>query len=165
MLYIEKESILKELDNTIDKCKEDPITDVDVADVISAIMMFIENMQAADVLPVRHGKWQQDGKTHKRCSNCKQLLVPNLKSNLYRYCPNCGAKMKGDEKMTTLYTFTVHYKFDNDKEVNALQHTIISEGNYEQAAQECLKVVSDMLDEFGAAPVDITLRGSETLEN
>ena len=61
MLYIEKESILKELDNTIDKCKEDPITDVDVADVISAIMMFIENMQAADVLPVRHGKWQQDG--------------------------------------------------------------------------------------------------------
>ena len=67
--------------------------------------------------------------------------------------------------MTTLYTFTVHYKFDNDKEVNALQHTIISEGNYEQAAQECLKVVCDMLDEFNAAPVDITLRGSETLEN
>ena len=67
--------------------------------------------------------------------------------------------------MTTLYTFTVYYKFDNDKEVNVLQHTIISEGNYEQAAQECMKYFEDVLDEFDAVPVGITLKGSEPLES
>ena len=35
--------------------------------------------------------WQQDGKTHKRCTNCKKFLIPNHKSRMYEYCPNCGA--------------------------------------------------------------------------
>lgn len=50
--YISKEAILKELDNTINKCKEEPICNVNVSDVCSAISIFVENMQAVDVQPV-----------------------------------------------------------------------------------------------------------------
>lgn len=53
----------------------------------------IEKIKGADVQFVRRGEWQQDGATHKRCSNCKKLLVLNLKSSMFVYCPNCGARM------------------------------------------------------------------------
>lgn len=50
--YISKEAILKELDNTINRCKKEPICNVDASDVCSAISRFIENMQAVDVQPI-----------------------------------------------------------------------------------------------------------------
>lgn len=59
------------------------------------VVMYLEEMTAENVKRVDYGKWQQDGKTHKRCTNCKQFLVPNLKSTLFKYCPNCGADMRG----------------------------------------------------------------------
>lgn len=59
----------------------------------------IEKIKGTDVQPLRHGVWQQDGTTHKRCSNCKAFLVPNLKASMFNYCPNCGARMDlGEEK-------------------------------------------------------------------
>lgn len=60
----------------------------------------------------------------------------------------------------TLYTFTVYYKFNDDTRVNAVDHTIISTEDYEQAAQECMHYYEDMLDEFDAVPVGLVLKGS-----
>lgn len=64
-----------------------------------------------------------------------------------------------------IYTFTVYYKFNNDPRIAAVDHTIISTEDYEQAAQECMKYFEDVLDEFDAVPVGIVLKGSEHLEN
>lgn len=38
--------------------------------------------------------WQQDGKAHKRCTNCYQFLIPKMKAKMYKHCPICGARMK-----------------------------------------------------------------------
>lgn len=54
-----------------------------------------ENLPAADVSPVVHGRWNNmDGyKTRKVCSECS-WDVPEY-GKFYSYCPNCGAKMDG----------------------------------------------------------------------
>ena len=58
----------------------------------------IKGMKAADVAPVRHGRWLEVrekrlfGEHYFLCSNCKSrngLMIP------FNYCPNCGAKMDG----------------------------------------------------------------------
>ena len=58
----------------------------------SVAAMFADSIPAADVAPVRHGRWGNydpylDGY---RCSCCK--LVHR---SCTAYCPNCGAKMDG----------------------------------------------------------------------
>ena len=60
----------------------------------------------ADVAPVRHRRWEEmhyeggilDGTNFDRCSICGYERVfddPALKT-VFKYCPNCGAKMDGD---------------------------------------------------------------------
>lgn len=59
----------------------------------------IINFPTADVAPVVHGHWvkeKPDVIIHWCCSacrNCYYLDEPNAK-----YCPNCGAKMDGEEE-------------------------------------------------------------------
>ena len=67
----------------------------------------IKSIQAADVAPMRHGRWEEADwvepdchgfgtirtpKAALRCSNCKNCFKKELlwKDN---YCPNCGSKM------------------------------------------------------------------------
>lgn len=63
---------------------------------------------AADVAPVRHGRWEEmhyeggilDGTNFDRCSVCGYERVfddPALKT-AFKYCPNCGAKMEVDHE-------------------------------------------------------------------
>ena len=51
---------------------------------------------AADVAPVRHGRWLVDGyvcgETEYQCSVCKETEWRTSSSRL-AYCPFCGAKM------------------------------------------------------------------------
>lgn len=61
-----------------------------------ATLIFIP---AADVAPVKHGKWIEYQIPHYfKCSECK-CTVPYVKAVLidgkrkYNYCPACGAKM------------------------------------------------------------------------
>ena len=50
----------------------------------------IEDCKAADVAPVRHGRWMDKGSLSCRCSECG---CKNYKET--QWCPNCGAKMDG----------------------------------------------------------------------
>ena len=53
----------------------------------------IKGMKAADVAPVRHGRWlcvDTDTEQFFLCNRCKKREY--WESN---YCPNCGAKMDG----------------------------------------------------------------------
>lgn len=56
----------------------------------------IASVTAADVAPVRHGKWIENygAPNVKRCSVCKTERW--AKDSWWRYCPNCGAKMRGE---------------------------------------------------------------------
>ena len=54
----------------------------------------IRKIQAADVAPVRHGKWEiivgSNGKEYMVCTCCR---VSQDLTGVFTYCPNCGAKM------------------------------------------------------------------------
>ena len=87
--YIEREALLK-----TDFMYEfvDPI-DVDIVKDI------IENEPSADVVEVRHGRWEvvigtrnspKWGNNRVACSECRRSGYTR-----YSYCPNCGAKMDG----------------------------------------------------------------------
>ena len=57
----------------------------------------ISDMPAADVAPVRHAKWEivvgSNGKEYMVCTGCRKQQ--DL-TDVFSYCPNCGAKI--DEK-------------------------------------------------------------------
>ena len=62
----------------------------------------VENFPAADVAPVRHGRWVQvicheefeDGFVDRVKECCSVCHAPNWRRTT-NYCPNCGAKMDG----------------------------------------------------------------------
>lgn len=68
---------------------------------IETVLEYAENLPAADVAPVQHGRWVHDGQRVRcgvdwwHCSNCGSLASGvEIK---FRYCPHCGARMDGAE--------------------------------------------------------------------
>ena len=71
-------------------------------------MDFIDAIPAADVQPVKRGRWEQIGEQSAKCTACGGVLKSNgidktgkalIFNAVYHYCPNCGARMDlGDEK-------------------------------------------------------------------
>lgn len=62
----------------------------------------IDALPAADVEPVRHGRWKYYHKQNKAvCTNCS--FERDLDANFGRAisCPNCGAKMDLEERSKT----------------------------------------------------------------
>ena len=50
---------------------------------------------AADVAEVVHGHWEQTGHVSMRfCTRCQFPAFPS-ESEIWKYCPACGAKMDG----------------------------------------------------------------------
>ena len=96
MAYIERESAIKSLLN--DCLGQVSYSREDAADCI-------RYMDAADVSPVRHARWDDSGRytfpgggTAVRCTECGcALTVSEYHLNNWNYCPVCGAKMDGDK--------------------------------------------------------------------
>ena len=78
--YIEKEAAIRALLN--DSPEQVSYSREDAADCI-------RYMDAADVAPVRHGRWKPFGRNLGECSECGEVVA--IRNN---YCPNCGATMK-----------------------------------------------------------------------
>lgn len=111
--YIEREALLEalkefRLNETMSKhlTREDCET---ARNAIERAQMVIECIPAADVAPVRHGKW-----VHSRYENCSEQFEMVKCSCCGReayamafyvrdgnYCPNCGAKMDGSADYDT----------------------------------------------------------------
>lgn len=79
--YIKKESAIKSLLN--DALEQVGYSREDAADCI-------RYMDAANVAPVRHGRWLHRKNGVAYCSECKIDTVEDETN----YCPNCGATMK-----------------------------------------------------------------------
>lgn len=60
--------------------------------------LYIKSIPAADVVEVRHGRWEKRGSKW-QCTGCKVLMSIDgtPQENLLYYCPNCGAKMDKEE--------------------------------------------------------------------
>ena len=86
MAYIERESAIKSLLN--DSPEQVGYSREDAADCI-------RYMDAADVAPVRHGRWiaiKVPNEWDKgQCSECRSIFNSSVWGT--NYCPNCGAKM------------------------------------------------------------------------
>ena len=85
--YIERDAAIRDLLN--DSPEQVSYSREDAADCI-------RYMDAADVAPVRHGKWRYYHKQNIAvCTECS--FERNLDANFGRAvsCPNCGAKMDG----------------------------------------------------------------------
>ena len=71
-------------------------------------MDIIEDIPAADVQPVKHGKWESSQRTIETgtvyCSNCAiEYYISDLQTvgdcnGIVHYCPNCGARMDDDSE-------------------------------------------------------------------
>ena len=81
MAYIERESAIKSLLN--DAPEQVSYSREDAADCI-------RYMDAADVAPLRHGRWLHRKNGVAYCSECEIDTVEDETE----YCPNCGAKME-----------------------------------------------------------------------
>lgn len=85
-------------------------------DLFKLLMIEIDEAPSADVSPVRHGQWVllreseitgfnpefagRDPIGGYQCSNCKKEAVLDCNGEfvLSSYCPNCGAKLDGEER-------------------------------------------------------------------
>ena len=58
----------------------------------------IENFPAADVAPVAHSRWNETGGLLE-CQNCGEIycVLGGNEGKAWNYCPDCGARMDGDE--------------------------------------------------------------------
>ena len=99
--YIEREVLIAELA----KCTiiSDDLYCMGIMDGVDAAKKKVSEVQAADVAPVVHGRWEFDHVTETdrfavvKCSNCGHKA---FEMAFYvrdgNYCPNCGARMDGD---------------------------------------------------------------------
>lgn len=87
--YIDADKLDKEFNEILDNPKE---YDKPIHDMLREFYF----APTEDVEPVRHGAWKEilAGMDHEyECTRCKACV-----EQIYPYCPNCGAKMDGEEQ-------------------------------------------------------------------
>ena len=60
-----------------------------------AVDCILKGIPAADVAPVRHGRWERTSDGAALCTACKRKMNPSQYG--YAFCSLCGAKMDGVE--------------------------------------------------------------------
>ena len=92
--YIEKTTLLNRvIIPSICSCVQGPTAER----LKKFCMEAVKNVSAADVAPVVHGHWirQDESFARFKCSN-PECGIENCRG-FENYCPNCGAKMDGEE--------------------------------------------------------------------
>lgn len=91
--YIEREAVKEKIERLRDKCGNN-----EMAFALNWAVSLTGKIPAADVVPVRHGKWIDeidpwDRQHIGKCSECGQKYRDFMH---FCFCPNCGAKMDKD---------------------------------------------------------------------
>ena len=92
---IEREAAKERLRTWITNCLLDG--DNEAADCFRDCIDLLDSIPAADVVEVRHERWEKHGSKW-QCTGCKVLMSIDgtPQENLLYYCPNCGAYMMGE---------------------------------------------------------------------
>lgn len=97
--YIEKASAMESIIGLT-------IVDPAVAQYANAVYYNLQNLPAADVVEVKHGRWVKsvpgDGENY--CSVCKAEQPWFYGYGYFEsdYCPNCGARMDKEDEHETM---------------------------------------------------------------
>ena len=97
--YKDSEEVKRQLRIWIQEAEEDMAHDT--ADCFRDCIDLLDDVPAADVVEVRHGRWllerTPDGKPYCfHCSVCDDDFHHIGIMTVYDYCPNCGAYMMGE---------------------------------------------------------------------
>jgi hypothetical protein len=84
-------------------CTED-VRDICKGDPGCASLMWVAEAPTIEAEPVRHGRWVTQwcdnnmiGHEYAECSVCGCSMLDTNQFWNSKYCPNCGAKMDGDD--------------------------------------------------------------------
>lgn len=93
--YIERKRAIVEACNSLGLYQSEELCPSEYVKLEDAL----NNIPAADVAPVRHGRWvSAPHKLARVCSVCNRdepYKFADIDADVYDYCPNCGAKMDG----------------------------------------------------------------------
>lgn len=89
--YIEREALREILDGWRDAHAD--VDDVHGCGLLEDVICEVDAQTAADVAPVVHARWIDDGSGIIICPECERGY--NLHAKYTHYCPHCGAKMDG----------------------------------------------------------------------
>ena len=94
--YIEREALLEDIQAAVENEGMGSM-------VAGALKRYVKRVPAADVAPVRHGRWIEPsrlyyGAKQYECSLCcsDTFWKKHSITEKYPHCPNCGAKMMED---------------------------------------------------------------------
>ena len=98
--YIARASAISTVDNLSRRCEGD------YEALVDCLKQAFEELPPSDVQPVRPGKWIpkfngqfKGGAYWFDCSVCGRT-VPDVRNGGWNFCPNCGARMDGDQVET-----------------------------------------------------------------
>jgi hypothetical protein len=77
-----------------------PVDDKGISGMLGddkSIADYIDDEPPVDVAKVKHGAWKQENEIFK-CSECEYAFENEGYIHFFNYCPNCGARMDGEEK-------------------------------------------------------------------
>lgn len=103
--YIEREVAKERLRIWITDCLLNEANEA--ADCFRLCIDLLDSIPAADVVEVRHGRWEKSEDNYYslnlvKCSVCHEEwcfeIDDDVKDLNYNYCPNCGAKMDKEEE-------------------------------------------------------------------
>ena len=103
--YIEREAVMQKFADHVERSNNSDFAPVPTW---NQAVQIVEDFPAADVVPVRHGRWvlttQPLGWRDEDCAECSECGedfvldewdIDDVK-DVMRYCPNCGALMDKD---------------------------------------------------------------------
>lgn len=85
--YIEREALIGDLTAAMDHRGMGQV-------IGQTLIRYVKRQPAADVAPVVHGRWGDNGIPNSMLSGCS-VCGFTCGAYSFQYCPNCGAKMDG----------------------------------------------------------------------
>ena len=100
MRIIDADALVKDIDNKTDEEIKSPLSDNHKFFFCAGmryVVRLVKRLPTVD--PVKHGHWEESkclDDCFWVCSCCKFPSQAVAAPKLYRYCPNCGARMDGE---------------------------------------------------------------------
>ena len=102
--YIDRAKLLNEMEHECENCEFRDSDGYECEECDYAhVMLYVKAQKAIKIQPVKHGKWEyykNNGifDTHKctLCGEKYEIYMGIEPTTIYKYCPNCGAKMIKD---------------------------------------------------------------------